>query len=146
MEPLQQTMARFQETGAVPFIRTDFADNLAWDSLCTALRVPDAEFGLVPNVVCVSDPRYDGLTVAQLAALMPPGPPYFMFVADQLALTHPEHPILVVDLHDEPGRAFRAILPEVWAIDANLSISNMDFFEFADSVDPDGIFRGFPQS
>ncbi|MFN8515091.1 MAG: hypothetical protein U0841_21405 [Chloroflexia bacterium] len=48
-------------------------------------------------------------------------------------------------MHDERGRAFRAILPELWAIDANLSISNMDFFEFADSVDSDGIFRGFPQ-
>lgn len=145
MEPLQQAIARFQETGAVPFIRTDFSDDPAWDSLCAALRVPDEEFGLVPNVVCVSDPRYDGLTVAQLTALMPPGPPYYLFVADQIALTHPERPILVVDLNDERGRAFRAILPEVWAIDANLSISNMDFFEFADSVDPDGIFRGFPR-
>ena len=27
----------------------------------------------------------------------------------------------------------------------NLSIANMDFREFAESVDPDGVFRGFPQ-
>jgi hypothetical protein len=28
-------------------------------------------------------------------------------------------------------------------MEANLSLANMDFFEFADAVDPDGIFRGF---
>ena len=26
----------------------------------------------------------------------------------------------------------------------NLSLFNMDFFEFADAVDDDGVFRGFP--
>jgi hypothetical protein len=32
---------------------------------------------------------------------------------------------------------------QVQAIENNLSIANMDFFEFADSADADGVFRGF---
>jgi hypothetical protein len=108
--------------------------------------MPDPEFGLVPHLAFISDQRYDRMTVEQLTALAPQGPPWFMFVADLIALTHPEHPLLVVDLIDEPGRAFRTIPSEVCLMEANLSLSNMDFFEFADAVDPDGIFRGFEES
>jgi hypothetical protein len=31
-------------------------------------------------------------------------------------------------------------------VENNLSLVNMDFVEFAESVDPDGVFRGFPQT
>jgi hypothetical protein len=68
----------------------------------------------------------------------------FLFVADCVALSDREQPILAVDLHHEPGRAFRVIPSAAWGIENNLSIANMDFFEFADSADPDGVFRGFP--
>jgi hypothetical protein len=46
-------------------------------------------------------------------------------------------------LNGQVGRTFRSIPSEVEPIVANLSIANMDFGEFADSADPDGIFRGF---
>jgi len=42
-----------------------------------------------------------------------------------------------------PGRAFRCVVTEVASIEVNLSIANMDFHEFADSVGEDGVFRGF---
>ncbi|MDH6214469.1 hypothetical protein M2283_001752 [Streptomyces pseudovenezuelae] len=32
---------------------------------------------------------------------------------------------------------------ELWSIENNLSGANMDFEEFADAVDDDGVFRGF---
>ncbi|WP_436838952.1 DUF6924 domain-containing protein [Nocardia salmonicida] len=47
------------------------------------------------------------------------------------------------EFNDQMGRTFRAIPREVESIVANLSISNMDVHDFADSVDPDGVFRGF---
>jgi hypothetical protein len=35
------------------------------------------------------------------------------------------------------------VATEFWGIENNLSIANMFFSEFADSVDDDGVFRGF---
>jgi len=70
----------------------------------------------------------------------------FAFLADRLALTDPERPVLVVDLAHEPGRTFRVIPREMWSVENNLSLSNMEFSEFADNVDADGVFRGFSKS
>jgi hypothetical protein len=49
----------------------------------------------------------------------------------------------VLDLGEEPERPFRVIPREMQGIADNLAIANMDFYEFAESVDPDGVFRGF---
>jgi hypothetical protein len=58
-------------------------------------------------------------------------------------LTDPERPVVVVDLGAQPGRTFRVIPREMWGVGNNLSLANMDFREFADNADPDGMFRGF---
>ena len=127
-------------------LRTDFADDAAWTALCEAVRVP-SEDGFLAGVDCISDPAFDGLTVEQLIALAPRSGHYsFVFVVDRLALTDPEMPVLVVDLYDEPGRTFRVIPREMWGVENNLSIANMDYAEFAESADPDGVFRGFPRT
>ena len=95
----------------------------------------------------MSDPQYDGLTVQQLLGLDPKASDhFFIFLIDQTTISHPEHPVLVVDLNDEPGRTFRVIPSEMWGVQNNLSISNMDFYEFANNVEVDGIFRGFPEA
>jgi hypothetical protein len=124
-------------------LRTDFADDAAWAALCEAVQAPSEE-GFQARVDCVSDPAYDGLSVAQLVALAADDHA-FAFVADRLALTHPERPVLVVDFRDEPGRTFRVIPREMWGVENNLSLANMDYHEFADSADADGVFRGFPE-
>lgn len=125
-------------------LRTDFSDDAAWASVCSAMRQPSEE-GFGANIECVSDPAYDGLTVDWLVAQTSTGaaPPY-VFLVDNTTLNHPEHPIVVVDLFDEPGRTFRVIPGQLWGVENNLSIANMDYAEFADNVDLDGIFRGFP--
>jgi hypothetical protein len=61
-------------------------------------------------------------------------------------MTDHERPVLVVDLSQEPGRTFRVIPGQMWGVENNLSLANMEFSEFADNVDPDGVFRGFPKS
>ncbi len=125
-------------------LRTDFSDEAAWEAVCAAIREPVGEYRAYVDFV--SDPEYEGLTVEELTELVPKGSGHtFLFLVDEIALSHPEHPILVVDLYDQPGRAFRVIPSEMWGVENNLSIANMDFHEFADSVDPDGIFRGFPE-
>jgi hypothetical protein len=127
-------------------LRTDFSDDDAWDAVCTAIQAPYEE-GFKAYVDCVSDPAYAGMTVEQLVALAPKGGDLrFAFLVDRVTLISPEQPVLVVDLYDEPGQSFRVIPREMWGVENNLSLANMDYCEFAASVDPDGVFRGFPQT
>lgn len=126
-------------------LRTNFSEHAGWTALCEAIRRP-SEDGFTASIDGVSDPDYDALTIEQLVVLCPKGGDRrFAFIADTSTFTDSERPILVVDLNDEPGRTFRVIPSEIWGVENNLSIANMDFREFAESVDPDGVFRGFPQ-
>lgn len=126
-------------------LRTDFSDDAAWALLCEAVQRP-TEDGYKALVDCVSDPAYDRLTVDQLVAMCPiGGVRSFAFIADGATFASPERLVLVVDLYDEPGRSFRVIPREMWGVENNLTMANMNYCEFADCVDPDGVFRGFPQ-
>ena len=139
-------MKKLPKTENSLLLRTDFSDDAAWAALCEAVQEPGEE-GFRAFLECISDPTYDGLTVKQLVALAPKGSGHsFAFIVDSVSLTNPERPILVVDLYDRPGRTFRVIPREMWGVENNLSISNMDYYEFADNVDPDGVFRGFPKT
>ena len=123
-------------------LRTDFSDDMAWRSVCDAIQAPVGDFRAY--VECVSDPAFAGATPADMASLQPERSNHsFVFLVDELALSSSEHPIVVVDLIEEPGRWFRVIPREAWAVENNLSLANMDFADFADNVDHDGVFRGF---
>jgi len=97
-------------------------------------------------VECISDPAFSGLTPENVVSLSAGSNRSFVFLVDSQAVSSPEHPILVVDLHSEPGRTFRVIPSEMWGVENNLSLANMDFDEFANAVDDDEVFRGFPGS
>ncbi len=126
-------------------LRTDFSDESAWAAICSAMQKPVGEFRAYVHFV--SDSEYEGVSIEQLPSILSEDSHRsFAFIIDHMALSHPEHPILVVDLHDKPGRTFRVIPSESWAVENNLSIANMGFEDFADAVDRDGIFRGFPLS
>lgn len=137
-------MKKLPETANSLLLRTDFSDDAAWASLCMAVQQPNDE-GFRAYLDCISDPAYDRLGVQELAAVHPKGGDRsFAFIADRTTLTDPERPVLVVDFYHEPGRTFRVTPQEMWGVENNLSIANMDFSEFADYADPDGVFRGFP--
>jgi tetratricopeptide (TPR) repeat protein len=125
-------------------LRTDFSDESAWKLLCVAIQESDNEFGFTANVDFISDPKFNGLKADQLhSLLLEDSALSFAFIIDHLALTHPDHPILAIDLQDEPGRTFRVVPSALWEVENNLSIANMGFDEFADAVDQNGVFRGF---
>jgi len=66
-----------------------------------------------------------------------------LFVVDTTALASPELPVLVIGLHGaDRGRTFRVIADQLWAVENNLTLSNMDFADFAAATE-DGIHRGF---
>ena len=122
-------------------IRTDFSDQSAWDRLIAAAREPGDIFMF--NMEVVDDRTNSSMTLEQLMAALPEGYPHsFMVVADSVAISQPDHPLLVVDLGAERGRQFRAVAAVISQIDSNLSIANMGFEEFAGLVDAGGVFRG----
>jgi len=130
-------------------LRTDYSDEAAWKALCTAIQEPDPVHGFSAHFHFVSSPEYDRLTGDKLVAALSEGSRrWYAFVIDSVTLSHPDRPVLVIDLnqHGEPGRTFRVIPSEIWAVENNLWLANMDFCEFADSVGRDGIFRGFPKT
>lgn len=126
-------------------LRTDFSNDVVWGAVCSEISEPVGEFRAY--VDCVSDANYAGLNAGRVVELASKDKNRtFLFVVDEVTITAREHPILVVDLYDEPGRSFRVVPRELWGVENNLSIANMDFEEFANSTDYDGVFRGFPRS
>ncbi len=138
------------ETENALVLRTDFSDDAAWDALCAAIRrpVPVMGFSFQAVIETLSDRAFDGLSAEQVLARIPPDSRShtFLFIVDRLVIVHPEHPILVIDALWQRGRTFRVVPSEMWSVENNLSLGNMDFEEFADAIGPDGIFRGFPRT
>jgi hypothetical protein len=125
-------------------IRTDFSDQAGWDALLEVASNPADPF--IFNMEVIDDRKNDGMTVDMLMAALPQDyQQSFIIVADGIAISQADHPLLVVDLLTERGRQFRAIAAEVATIDSNLSIANMGFEEFAEFVDGSGVFRGIPR-
>jgi|SRR5947209_3878416 len=123
-------------------VRTDFSDESAWTRICAEIEAPVGEFRAY--VTFVSDRESEGLAIDELTELGKRGPyRTFLFVIDRESVQDPEHPILVLDLAEEPGRTFRVVPREMWSVENNLSMANMDFSEFAENTDADGVFQGF---
>jgi hypothetical protein len=137
-------------------IRTDFAHTHEWIEIQEAIAEPQTDEGFTAFVTFVDDDAYDGITPAQLLERVPADVDHAVaFLVDAKALTHPDRPILAINLYDyvdgmedqgkgpQYGATFRVVPSEMWSVQNNLTISNMDWEEFADNVDTDGIFRGF---
>jgi len=162
--PLAQLFAE----GATPLIRTDFSDQAAWDYVVEAVTAP-VDFGdegvsedgdsYAAYVEPVADPTFDGATAQSLTDDAHGEPLGYALIADDRtmreAVAGGELTVVYVDLSVLPedteefgwvyGRAIRCVVGEVASIEANLSIANMDFEEFADSADTDGVYRGFAE-
>ncbi|MGA7954370.1 MAG: hypothetical protein WCA07_12715 [Gloeobacterales cyanobacterium] len=127
-------------------IRTDFSDDAAWNEVCQAIRAPQTEDEFQASVECIDDETCAGLTADALASVLPEDSQRsFVFLVDSETISRSDHPVLVVDLVSEPGRTFRVIPSQAWGVENNLRLANMDFADFADSADEDGVFRGFPR-
>ena len=137
MKPIPQT-----ENALV--LRTDFSDQAAWTAICETILKPVGIFRFRANVEFLDDAAYAGISMDQLLTLASPNYNHsFIILVDQTAISQPDHPLRVVDLYEGSGKEFRAVPSQIQGIENNLSIANMDFEEFSDSVDEDGVFRGF---
>lgn len=137
-------MKELPSTSHTLLLRTDFSNDRAWERLCNAVKEPSEE-GFLASFDCINNSSYERITVEDLvgAANKNNYQHSFICVADRITLTDLEQPILVIDLYDQPGQTFRAVPSEAWSVENNLSICNLDFQDFLDSCDSDGVFRGF---
>jgi len=128
---------------ATPVIRTDFTNEMAWRKIKREVAATNI-MGFSANVRFIDERQYSDLTGQELLQRIS-GLNEFgcIFIADATAMSTSEHHLLVLDPSDPTGKTFRVIPSEAWGVENNLSIANMDYSEFADSADPDGVFRGF---
>lgn len=129
----------------VPVVRTDFADDAQWKKLQAAIDQPQ---GMMQAVVFyIDDPSYKDNDPVKVSEKLKAERSYlrFLFIADSVTFANKDMPILVVDLSDEPKEFFRVIPSKMWAVQNNLELANMDWSDFADHTDQDGIFRGSPK-
>ncbi|KAL3817692.1 hypothetical protein ACHAXA_002841 [Cyclostephanos tholiformis] len=128
-------------------MRVDFSSDAAWEALQATVGQaggPDGEFKA--NVVYVNDPEFSGWDVARLVDWLTAAdyPLNFAFVADATTMNEPDLPILCLGFNNpDDVKVFRVIPSELWSVENNLSIGNMDFSDFHEAVDAQGIFRGF---
>jgi hypothetical protein len=161
--PMERLAATFATAGT-PLLRTDFTDDAAWSTI-VAKVAQTAEFGAEYGDYVLAITSYDerffegvtGASLAEICATEGVGGGYVL-LADARSMAEAaggrEVTIDYVDLSIEDnrdaklfksylGRTFRCATREVASIEANLAIGNMDFSDFANSVDSDGVFRGF---
>jgi hypothetical protein len=140
-------MKSIPETENPLILRTDFSNQVAWETIRAAVLKPVGIFGFRANVEFIDDREYTDITTDQLLGLVPKNYAHtFIMLVDRITVSLPDHPLLIIDLYEGSGREFRAIPSQIQGIENNLSIANMDFEEFAEAVDEDGVFRGFPKS
>ena len=140
-------MKQIPQTENPLILRTDFSNQAAWEAICRTIREPVSVFRFRANVDFIDNVEYADITKDQLLELIPKNYSHsFIIVVDRTATSLSDYPLLVVDLYERSGREFRAIPSRVQSIENNLSIANMDFEDFAESVDESDVFRGFPKS
>jgi hypothetical protein len=130
-------------TGKTLVIRTDFLSDSRWAAVCRAMSGPAQDLHFRDEILCLSDPDYDGLSFAGLTKIASRGRRrHHAFLADTVAVAQQDHPVLVVDLADDPGRCFRVIASEMWSLHSNLNVMNFSFRDYADRAGSDGVYRG----
>ena len=123
-------------------IRTDYSSDDAYSMLLARMSAPSAE-GFRAYLTFASDTSLSGRSAEEIiAASSLHYEHFFLFVMDSTTFHHPEHPILCLGLKTNEGKSLRVIPSEMCAIENNLSTANMDFEDFVETADPDGVYRG----
>jgi hypothetical protein len=136
------------ETWSVPVVRADFSEVRAWRWIVKEVSTLTEE-GFGADVEFVEDRTLEGLDEVAIVTTYPRLYPRqyrhpVLFVVDSVAISAPEHVLLVVNLNTGVNAGpFRTLPRQVQGIQNNLSLANMDYIEFARSVGTDGVFRGF---
>lgn len=136
-------MAELPATDDSLLVRTDFGDESKWQLTLRAALAENND-GFRVYVTVVDNVAFDGASWQQLRDIVKATDRHAsaLFVVDKEAMRHP-HPVRVVDLDPEERPPFRCTAAQLWSVDNNVNLANMDWEEFTTAVDGDGVFRGF---
>lgn len=125
-----------------PLVRTDFTSDILWQRVVQAATTPSSE-GFLAIVHFIDSPLFDGAEPATLRREMALTlDASLLILADHTTMTHKEVPLLCLTANEQEGW-LRVIPAELWSIENNIRLANMDFYEYVESAGVDGIFRGF---
>jgi hypothetical protein len=140
-------------------VRTHFGDDEAWRAVLAlaAQSWGDEEDDFESTTYPVDDPTLSGVAVEAVRDTLASIDEYLsvVFIADEETMRHPRHPLLAVNLDDEPnflddegsvfGRQFRIVPRQASGVHVNLTLANMDYTDWAHiaKADPDGVFHDF---
>ena len=108
--PQSTNMKQLPKTTHPLVIRTDFENQQAWETICKLIRspVPEGSDTFYAYVDFLEDSGFRNLSQEDLLARVPTDYGHsFLFVVDGTAITHPDFPILIIDLyadHEETNR------------------------------------------
>lgn len=140
-------MPTFPSTEETPLLRLDFSDETAWKSVCEQVTAPvpfNEHVNFQANVSVVDDPEFSGVSIKEIAALVPEDTHALVLAVDAETIANDEHPVICIDLVESPGQYFRFIPVLSWAVENNLSLANADFVDFESLCDSDGVLRKIP--
>ncbi len=121
-------------------IRTEFSDSKTWQAIVDATTRENSD-GFVANLTVVSDPAWASASVKDVLTAHA-GDKVVAFVFDATAVSDEKHSLLCINLASKKVRTMRVLPSEVWSVENNLSLGNMEWSDFA-SVLKEGVFVGF---
>lgn len=135
-------MKKFAEAENALVVRTDFSSDEKWEELKKMISTPVDD--MQANVDFLDDAEYDGLQADQLKGLLEEESEHeFIFLVDKETMENSDQPVLCVDVFENPGDTFRVIPSQMWAVENNLSLMNMEYADFKNATDDQNVFRGF---
>ena len=163
MDSLARAAAEREEYDKL-VVRTHFGDDAAWQAVLAAAAESwgdeddQDDEGFESTTYPVDDPSLATVSLDQLCDTLASIDEYLsvVFIADDQTMSHPLHPLLAVNLDDEPnfldeegssfGRQFRIVPRQASGVHVNLTLANMDFTDWAQAAKetPDGVFLDFP--
>ena len=99
--------------------------------------------GFVANLTVVSDPAWASASVTDIqTAHAGDKERVVAFVFDATAASDEKHSLLCINLASKKVRTMRVLPSEVWSVENNLSLGNMEWSDFASAL-KEGVFVGF---
>ena len=150
--PLDMPMTAHPDTNQAWVVRTDFSNDDKWEDAVREIMTPRKVLGMDvrARVTLITDKRYEKMSANEVVGAIPESYEFlYCFIFDSTSNSEDESPILVLNLETEeafePSQTFqfRAYPAQVFWIDSNLSISNIDFDVYTIELEPGAIFDGF---